>query len=62
MRPPVYINNNKAERAVDVDNLTDEKTFPWMNDVPLGSFGFNKVYFKHIDPPRFFELQARINF
>lgn len=43
-------------------NLTDEKTFPWMNDVPLGSFGFNKVYFKHIDPPRFFELQARINF
>ena len=43
-------------------NLTDEKTFPWMNDVPLGNFGFNKVYFKHIDPPRFFELQARINF
>ena len=43
-------------------NLTDENTFAWMNDVPLGAFGFNKVYFKHIDPPRYFELQARVNF
>ena len=43
-------------------NLTDETTFSWMNDVPLGAFGFNQTYFKHVDPPRYFELQARVNF
>ncbi len=43
-------------------NLTDEKTFTWGNDVPLGAFGFDQTYFKHIDPPRTWELVARYNF
>ena len=43
-------------------NLTDEKTFMWGNDIPLGSLGFNGAYFKMIDPPRTVELTARINF
>jgi outer membrane receptor protein involved in Fe transport len=43
-------------------NLTDEKTFTWGNDVPLASLGFSKTYFRHIDPPRTFELRARYNF
>lgn len=43
-------------------NLTDEKTFPWMNDVPLATLGFSKTYFKHIDPPATAELRVRINF
>ncbi|MCZ6830074.1 MAG: TonB-dependent receptor [Gammaproteobacteria bacterium] len=48
--------------AVVGKNLTDEDTFSWGNDVPLGPFGFNFTYFKHIDPPRTFEFQARYNF
>ena len=43
-------------------NLTDEKTFTWGNDVPLQNLGFSKTYFRHIDPPRTFELRARYNF
>lgn|GEM_PF-5959908 len=43
-------------------NLTDEKTFPWMNDVPLATLGFSKTYFKHIDPPATAELRVRVNF
>ena len=43
-------------------NLTDEKTFTWAGDVPLGSLGFNLTYFQHIDPPRAFEVQARYSF
>tara|TARA_R110002110_G_scaffold406421_1_gene626306 strand:- start:113924 stop:116164 length:2241 start_codon:yes stop_codon:yes gene_type:complete len=43
-------------------NLTEEDVFTWGNDVPLGAFGFDKTYFKHINPPRTFELAARYNF
>lgn len=48
--------------AIVGKNLTDERVFTWGNDVPLGSFGFDKTYFKHIDPPRTFELNMRYNF
>ncbi|OUS28397.1 hypothetical protein A9Q99_12815 [Gammaproteobacteria bacterium 45_16_T64] len=43
-------------------NLTNEKTFSWGNDVPLGSLGFDFTYFKHIDPPRTIELQVRYHY
>lgn len=43
-------------------NLGDEKTFTWGNDVPLATLGFSKTYYRHIDPPRTFELVARWNF
>ncbi len=43
-------------------NITDEETFSWGNDVPLGGLGFAFTYFQHIDPPRTLELQARYNF
>lgn len=43
-------------------NLNDEKTFTWGNDIPLGSFGFDGSFFRHIDPPRTVELMARYNF
>lgn len=43
-------------------NLTDEATFMWGNDIPLGPQGFNGSYFKLIDPPRSVEINARYNF
>lgn len=43
-------------------NLTNEDTFMWGNDIPLGSLGFNGAYFKMIDPPRTVEVTARMNF
>jgi outer membrane receptor protein involved in Fe transport len=43
-------------------NLTDEATFMWGNDIPLGPQGFNGSYFKLIDPPRSVEVNARYNF
>jgi len=43
-------------------NLTDEKTFTWAGDVPLGPLGFNFTYFQNIDPPRILEFQARYSF
>ncbi len=43
-------------------NITDEETFTWGNDVPLGGLGFAFTYFQHIDPPRTLEVQARYNF
>ncbi|KGE02645.1 TonB-dependent receptor [Pseudohaliea rubra] len=43
-------------------NLTDEKTFPWGNDVPLAGLGFSGSYFKFIDPPAHAELRLRVNF
>ena len=48
--------------AVVGRNLTEEVTYSWGNDVPLGSFGFDKTYFKNINQPRTFELHARYNF
>lgn len=48
--------------AIVGKNLTEEEVFTWGNDVPLGAFGFDNTYFKHIDPPRTFELNARYNF
>jgi outer membrane receptor protein involved in Fe transport len=43
-------------------NLGDEKTFTWGNDVPLAVLGFSETYFKHIDPPSTWELNARYSF
>jgi outer membrane receptor protein involved in Fe transport len=43
-------------------NLNEEETFTWGNDVPLANLGFSETYFRHIDPPRTFELSARYNF
>lgn len=54
--------NEQWQIALVGKNLTDEETFMWGNDVPLGSLGFNRTYFKLIDPPRTFELTGRINF
>ena len=54
--------NDKWQISLIGKNLTDEKTFMWGNDIPLGSLGFNGAYFKMIDPPRTVELTARINF
>ena len=54
--------NDQWQIALVGKNLTDEETFMWGNDVPLGSLGFNRTYFKLIDPPRTFELTGRINF
>jgi outer membrane receptor protein involved in Fe transport len=54
--------DGKWSIAIVGKNLTEEKTFSWGNDVPLGSFGFDNSYFKNIDPPRTFELHARYNF
>jgi len=48
--------------AIVGKNLTEEEVFTWGNDVPLGAFGFDNTYFRHIDPPRTFELNARYNF
>ncbi len=48
--------------AIIGKNLTDETTFKWGNDVPLGAFGFRSTYFKNIDPPRTIEFNARYNF
>lgn len=48
--------------AVVGKNLTDEKVFNWGNDVPLGSVGFDDTYFRHISPPRTYQLQARYSF
>ncbi|MFT4519729.1 MAG: iron complex outermembrane receptor protein [Halioglobus sp.] len=48
--------------AVLGKNLTDETTSTWGNDVPLGAFGFAGTYFKHVDAPRSFEIQARYQF
>lgn len=58
------LNGNAGQWTLAVigKNLTDEEVFTWGNDVPLGPFGFNFTYFKHIDPPRTFEFQARYNF
>ena len=52
----------KWSLAIVGKNLTEEEVFTWGNDVPLGSFGFDNTFFKHIDPPRTFELNARYNF
>lgn len=54
--------NDQWQISLVGKNLTDEETFMWGNDVPLGSLGFNGSYFKMIDPPRTFELTGRINF
>ena len=54
--------NDKWQIAVIGKNLTSEDTFMWGNDIPLGPQGFNGSYFKMIDPPRTFELTARMNF
>lgn len=54
--------NDQWQISLVGKNLTDEETFMWGNDVPLGSLGFNRTYFKMIDPPRTFELSGRINF
>ena len=54
--------NDQWQIALVGKNLTDEETFMWGNDVPLGTLGFNGSYFKMIDPPRTFELTGRINF
>jgi hypothetical protein len=43
-------------------NLTEENVFAWGNDVPLGAFGFDKTYFKHINQPRTLELVGRYTF
>lgn len=43
-------------------NITDETTFSWGNDVPLGGLGFSGSYFQHIDPPRTFTLQGMYSF
>lgn len=54
--------DGKWSVAIVGKNLTEEEVFTWGNDVPLGSFGFDNTFFKHIDPPRTFELNARFNF
>jgi iron complex outermembrane receptor protein len=54
--------NDQWQISLVGKNLTDEETFMWGNDVPLGSLGFNRTNFKMIDPPRTFELSGRINF
>ena len=54
--------DGKWSAAIVGKNLTEEEVFTWGNDVPLGAFGFDNTYFKHIDPPRTFELNVRLNF
>ncbi|MDB4262966.1 TonB-dependent receptor [Porticoccaceae bacterium] len=54
--------NDKWQVSLVGKNLTDEATFMWGNDIPLGSLGFRGSYFKLIDPPRTVELSARMNF
>ncbi|MFW2421000.1 MAG: TonB-dependent receptor [Porticoccaceae bacterium] len=54
--------NEQWQVALVGKNLTDEETFMWGNDIPLGALGFSGSYFKMIDPPRTFELSGRINF
>ncbi len=54
--------NDQWQISVIGKNLTDEKTFMWGNDIPLGPSGFNGSYFKLIDPPRTVEIAARLNF
>ena len=54
--------NDKWQVSLVGKNLTDEATFMWGNDIPLGSLGFRGSYFKLIDPPRTVEVSARLNF
>ena len=54
--------NDKWQVSLVGKNLTDEATFMWGNDIPLGTLGFRGSYFKLIDPPRTVELAARMNF
>jgi iron complex outermembrane recepter protein len=50
--------------AVVGKNLTNKTTFNWGNDASLSGtgFGFENAYFHHIQPPRTFELRARLAF
>lgn len=61
-RVALYSSDNKWMIALVGKNLSDEKTFNWGNDVPFSSLGFAFTYFKNIEPPRTFELQARYEF
>jgi outer membrane receptor protein involved in Fe transport len=54
--------NDQWQVSLVGKNITDEATFMWGNDIPLGSLGFKGSYFKLIDPPRTVELSARMNF
>jgi iron complex outermembrane receptor protein len=54
--------NDQWQVSLTGKNLTDEATFMWGNDIPLGPQGFNGSYFKLIDPPRTVEIAARLNF
>lgn len=55
-------NDDQWQISVVGKNLTDETTFMWGNDIPLGPQGFNGSYFKLIDPPRSVEINLRYNF
>ena len=57
-----FAGNDQWQISLVGKNLTNEKTFMWGNDIPLGSLGFRGSYFKLIDPPRTFEITGRINF
>ena len=54
--------NDQWQVSLVGKSITDEATFMWGNDIPLGSLGFKGSYFKLIDPPRTVELSARMNF
>ena len=54
--------NDQWQVSLAGKNLTNEETFMWGNDIPLGPQGFNGSYFKLIDPPRTVEIAARLNF
>ena len=57
-----FAGNDQWQISLVGKNLTNEKTFMWGNDIPLGSLGFRGSYFKLIDPPRTFEITGRVNF
>lgn len=54
--------NSSWSLSLLAKNITNETTFSWGNDTPLGTLGFNGSYFQNIDPPRTYTFQAKYNF